>query len=314
MHPTFGWSKPFSIITRVMAISVPIIIVSQIVSIIVVFFSVGDETRLSAFEGLLKFGASYNLFLVTFPFWSIFLACAIPGPKPEKFGVGNLRVKTSLVMLASILLTTGAIVRTYSFFNPRPIDTDDVLYGKPVFYTTQFMMEIFVVAGYALLRFDLLFHIPNGSFGPGDYSMPMKADSEKAQVFTRGDIEDRIASCGIPHQVLEASYSKRTVETRADQPIYAVFFPQSSDVERPQEVEEGADLPPRPPRRVSRRDSVMEYVQQRQSRGSRVFKPSYGGFDAEEVPPVPQTPTAEGWNVAPQFKFTRPRKPPFPPE
>lgn len=251
-----------------MAISVPLIIVVQIASIIALFFSVGDETRLNAFEGVLKFGSSYNLFLVTFPFIVISVACAIPGPRPERFGKGSLRVKTSLVMLASILLATGATIRSYAFFNPRLPVNDDVLYGKPIFYTTQFMLEIIVVALYALLRFDLLFHVPNGSSGPGDYSGGKDDDTEKARVLTREDIEDRIAACQIPHQILHASYSKSATATSANQPVYAVFFPQFPDATGLQALaEEQGRLPPRPPARVSRRQSLMEVVDRRSRSG-----------------------------------------------
>lgn len=280
MHPQIGWSKPFSIITKVMAISVPAIIVMQIVSLIIVFFSVGDMTRLNAFLGVIKFGLSYNLFLVTFPFWSIFLACAVPGPKPEKFGVGNLRVKTSMVMLASALLTTGAIIRTYAFFNPRPQQNNDVLYGKPVFYITQFVMELTVVAMYALLRFDLLFHIPNGASGPGDYAQgSASGDMEKAQYLTREKIEEQIAAYGLPYQILAPSYSKGTVASGVEQQaVYAVFFPHAATNSSIQQDMELANeeqmipiaLPPRPPQRVSRRESFMEVVQRRQSRARPV--------------------------------------------
>lgn len=251
-----------------MAISVPLIIVVQIVSIIALFLSVGDETRLNAFEGVLKLGSSYNLFVVTFPFIVISIACTIPGPKPEKFGTGSLRVKTSLVMLASVLLTTGAILRSYAFFNPRLPVNDDVLYGKPIFYTTQFMLEIIVVALYALLRFDLLFHIPNGSSSPGDYSGERYNDIEKARLLTREDIEDRIVACQIPHQILHALDSKDTAATSASQPVFAVFFPQFPDVTGLQALaEEKGRLPPRPPARVSRRQSLMEAVERRSRLG-----------------------------------------------
>lgn len=112
-------------------------------------------------------------------------------------------------MLASVLLTTGAIIRTYEFFNPRPQQTDDVLYGKSVFYLTQFVMELTVVAMYALLRFDLLFHMPNGASRPGDYAQGgASGDAKKALQFTRESIEDRIAASGMKYQILAPSYSQ----------------------------------------------------------------------------------------------------------
>lgn len=259
MHPQIGWSAPFSIITQAMAISVPAIILIQIGSLIGSFFSADVESRLNGFEGVLKFGSSYNLFLVTFPFIAIFMSCSVPGPKPEKFGVGNLRVKTSMVMFASAALTAGAIVRTYAFFNKRPAVNDDVLFGKPVFYTTQFLLEIIVVAMYALLRFDLLFHVPNGSSGPGDYQRERRADEEKAGLLTRDVVEERIAACNVPYQILESSYAKSTAPTAAGQPILAMFFPQVGTAESPVEIKEG-ELPPRPAAKVSRRQSFMEAI------------------------------------------------------
>lgn len=261
MHPQIGWSRPFSLATRSMALSVPLNIVLLISSLIGFFLSNGVPTRLAAFEGLLKFGVSWNIVLVTFPFLAVGIACAFPGPKPEKFGRGHLRVKTSLVMFSSALLTTGAVVRTYAIFNPRSLAENDVLYGKPVFYTTQFMLEAVVVAGYALLRFDLLFHIPNGSSRPGDYSATNETE-KGGGVFAREDIEEQIAACKVPHQILAAPYSQRRAAKARDyddeQPVFVVFFPSSSSSQALETLAEG-ELPPRPNvGRVSRRQSYME--------------------------------------------------------
>lgn len=318
MHPKIGWSMPFSIITRLMAISVPVLIILQIISIILLFFSTDDASRFNAFETILKFGASYLLILASFPFWAIFLACSIPGPKPEKFGEGHLRVKTSLVMLAAAMLTTGAIVRTYAFFNPRAPDNDDVLYSKPIFYTTQFTLEILVVAAYAIFRFDLLFHIPNGSSKPGDYSKNIFGDTERDQLITRENIETRIAACGVPHQILAASYTKSTVDPRTGEPVYAVFFPQGDsqalNKPDPEELEIEAKLPPRPARRVSRRETLVEYVQQRRPSTMEGTQPSYYDFATESDQSLRRLSTLPSRNVAPQFIFTRPRRPPEPPQ
>lgn len=327
MHPRFGWSTGFSIATRAMAISVPIIIIVQIVSLIVLFFSVNNPARLQAAQGVLKFGTSYNLFLSTFPFISISIACAIPGPKPEKFGTGSLRVKTSLVMFVSAILTTGATIRTYAFFNPRPPINDDVLYGKPIFYTTQFMLEIIVVALYAAMRFDLLFHIPNGSSGPGDYSRGRSGDAEKDALITREDIQERIEACQVPYQILSSSYSKNTATgasiTGVDQPVYAVFFPELSGTAALQTlaVEEG-QLPPRPMQRVSRRQSVMEVMGSRASRRvsqlpSSSFSPtSFGGLPANPrdviSPPVrPRRDTMRSMYLTRSMEQAPPPPPPL---
>lgn len=326
MHPQFGWSAGFSLITTGMAISVPIVILLQIGSLIGLFFSVGVEDRSNGFEGVLKFGSSYNLFLVVFPFLAIGISCAIPGPKPDKFGSGHLRVKTSLVMFVSALLATGAVVRTYAFFNKRLPGNDDVLYGKPIFYTTQFMLEIIVVALYALLRFDLLFHIPNGSSKPGDYSRgnTSAADAEKARLLTREEIEDRLAACQVPYQILRASYAKSSVAapSSADQPIYAVFFPQlpegGEDQQQQREgdaastttaLEEGM-LPPRPARRVSRRQSVLEAFGSRSPAGRGSYTTyRYADSYYDERPRSPRSPDlGRGGERGPVQAPVRPRR------
>lgn len=268
MHPRLGWSKGFSIGTRILALSVPVNIVFQISALIGLFFSVGDQNRLDAFEDMLKVGSSWNLFLVSFPFLAISAACAVPGPRPEKFGVGSLRVKTSMILLAAVMLGTGATVRSYSTFNPRPPTTTDVLYSKAVFYPTQFTLEILVVAMYALLRFDLLFHIPNGSSGPGDYSRATENDPEKASLLTRTEIEERISSCGVPHQILKTSYEKNTTLPGVEQPIYAIFFPSTVVKASAQALEEamkeGNAL--QQPKRVSRRQSLLEALERKSER------------------------------------------------
>lgn len=290
MHPQIGWSAPFSMITRSLALSVPVITILNVVAILVAFLT-NYKTVQDAFLGVVKFGVSYNLVVVAFPFVAVFLACSVPGPRPERFGTGSLRVKTSLVLFTTVCLATGASVRTYSFFNPRPALNADPLYSKPVFYTTQFMLEIVVVALYALLRFDLLFHIPNGSHKPGDYSAAQQngaaarltGDPEKlaaaAALLTRQGIEDRIATSGLPYQILTPAYAKSNTAAAGGgndsdlQPIYAVFFPTASARASGPDLtslEPGAELPPRP-ERVSRRDSIAQGFQRRSSR----------------VPPVP---------------------------
>lgn len=269
MHPRVGWSPGFSIATRVLALSVPVNIVFQISSLIALFFSVGDEARLTAFEDCLKVGSSWNLFLVSFPFLTISAACAIPGPRPEKFGVGSLRVKTSMILLAAVMLGTGATIRSYATFNPKPPNTTDVLYSKAVFYPTHFTLEILVVAMYALLRFDLLFHIPNGSKAAGDYThggstKDGAADPEKAGLLlTRADIEERIATCGVPHQILTTSYAKDTTLPGVEQPIYALFFPSTvlkASAEAMEVALQQGDALARP-QRVSRRQSLLEALE-----------------------------------------------------
>jgi hypothetical protein len=265
MHPAVGWSKPFSLGTTMLAISVPPVIILQIVSISVFFLSTDNPDRADTAVTLLKAGSSWNIWLVTFPFLTIFLACSVPGPRPEKFGSGSLRVKTSLAMLGAALLATGATVRTYGTFNPRPNDSGDVLYSKPVFYITQFSFEIIVVALYAFARIDLLFHVPNGASGPGDYSADKAGDMEEAagRAPSRGEIRDKLEKTGLRHQILKPSYSSSFMPAAGPEPVFAVFYPSAPGAAPPvgslaEDMASEGQLPPRPANRVSRRQSVVE--------------------------------------------------------
>ncbi|KAI3397032.1 hypothetical protein diail_11267 [Diaporthe ilicicola] len=291
MHPDFGWSRPFSLGTTMLAISVPPIIILQITSVSVFFLSTDNQDRSDAAEALLKFGSSWNLWLVSFPFLVTFISCSIPGPRPEKFGSGSLRVKTSMVMFAVALLATGATVRTYSTFNPRPQNSFDVLYGKPVFYVTQFSFEIIVVAMYAIMRFDLLFHIPNGSSGPGDYSSKRLGDTEKAMVLSRGEIRDMLGQTGIHHQILKPSYTSSFMQQNGAEPVFAVFYPSAPDaaslVGLAEDMAAEGKLPPRPADRVSRRQSVMEVFRSTSSSSRLQMRTGVYGLPSQPRPPRP---------------------------
>lgn len=302
MHPQIGWSKPFSYGTSALAISVPFIIINNITAVIGSFLSVGKEEQIKAFEGMLKFGNVWNLFLVTFPFWVTFLACSFPGPRPEKFGVGSLRTKTSLILFSSTLLSIGTIVRFYAIFNPQPLDTTNVLFLKPVFYVTQFTMEFIVVALYALLRFDKLFHIPNGAHGYGSYSKNIATKDAESGIYTRQFIEDRIAQSGVPHQILSASYSQTPSTPGAEQPVYAIFYPQSSATEVIT-IGKESDLArvntARTADRVSRRQGQSARdaigVNRRPSMRESMQMAMPGGLPGWEVVPDPEVPEYLPW-------------------
>lgn len=301
MHPVVGWSKPFSLGTVILAISVPPVIILQIVSISVFFLSTDNPDRADTAVALLKTGSSWNIWLVTFPFLTIFLACAIPGPKPEKFGSGSLRVKTSLAMLGAALLATGATVRTYGTFNPRPKDSGDVLYSKAVFYVTQFSFEIIVVALYAFARIDLLFHVPNGSSGPGDYSANKAGDTEKAVMLSRGEIRDKLEKTGLHHQILKPSYTSSFMQTGTE-PIFAVFYPSAPDaaslVGMAQDMVSEGKLPPRPVDRVSRRQSVVEAFRSTPSISRRAPQGTFG-LPSQPRPPRPPRSTQSMYRTSP---------------
>ncbi|KAH8893899.1 hypothetical protein GQ53DRAFT_684534, partial [Thozetella sp. PMI_491] len=206
MHPHFGWTPAFRFFTLLLAFSVPTVVVLNLVSLSISFYSVGNASRLDTLEKLLKFGASWNMFLSVYPLVALLLSAALPGPRIEGFGRGPYRVKIAVLSFASMALAVGAAVRLATTFNPiRPGTEDDSpLFGKANFYTTGFMLELLVVILYAAARVDLLFHVPDGSLAPGDYSKGYRLDDEGKEKLTKDKIEEMIEDLGAPHQIFDS--------------------------------------------------------------------------------------------------------------
>jgi len=108
--------------------------------------------------------------------------------QPENFGIRPLHVKTTYVQIVALMLVVGAVIRTAGATNVAPVQTPLPIDDKTLFYVTGFLLEIMVVYMHAFLRFDLLFHVPDGASAPGDYSRkaPRGASDDEEKLF--GDI------------------------------------------------------------------------------------------------------------------------------
>ncbi|QPG95229.1 hypothetical protein C2857_007873 [Epichloe festucae Fl1] len=211
MHPSVGWHPVFSYFSLSLIFSVPVVTVLNIVVISVSFFSAGQADRLHTAEKLLKLGSSWNMMLVTMPLVWMFLASAVPGQPPEKFGTGQFRAKATLLVFSAVTLAAGAAVRLAALSNPESPAAMSTLFSKPVFYITQFLLEFATVAAYAAFRVDSLFHVPNGASGPGQYCAK-KLDGEKGggggardgtrSGLTHREIERELEKLGIRYEIL----------------------------------------------------------------------------------------------------------------
>ena len=188
VHPKFGWHPVVSNAFLVIIISVPVVIINNIVFITIFFFTQNKNVGKVA-HGFLLLGAVWTMLLSVFPILVIVIATTIPrapGEKVEKFGSGRLRSKIIILVFASAILFAGAIARIASDIQGRPADAPGKVNSTAVFYTTGFMLEIIVVIGYAVGRVDLRFWIPNGSSGPGDYS---KKETDQEELFPDVDVK-----------------------------------------------------------------------------------------------------------------------------
>jgi hypothetical protein len=190
VHPKFGWSPLMSNVFLAILISVPVIIVNNIVWIVILFFTQNIKV-IDVARGFLILGAVWTMLLSVFPILVVGVVGAIPSPTPvEKFGTGRFRFKIILLVFASAILFTGAITRLVSDLQDRPASNPGEVNSTATFYTTGFMLEIIVVITYAVGRIDLRFWIPDGSSGPGDYS---KKETDQEELFQDVEVKMRMS-------------------------------------------------------------------------------------------------------------------------
>ncbi|KAJ0276762.1 hypothetical protein COL940_008120 [Colletotrichum noveboracense] len=237
--------------------SVPAVIFNNSTALGVSFYHIEDQDRVDTALNVLKAGVSWIMLLAILPVVAVLFAAVIPGPKPERFGVGDTHQKIAVLLIGAILLIAGHAVRLTSILNPEPPDSTDKLLSKEVFYTTGFMLEILVVVFYAVVRIDLLFHVPNGSSQPGDYSRKPKPgeDDYEAALLTKEEIEDELAAMGHPYEIVDSSGLGRDGSGRT----IVAFSTRRMNGEKP------VVLPPRP-QAYSRVQSIRGSV--RSVRGS----------------------------------------------
>jgi len=172
IHPQIGWSAPATKLFWGIIVSVPTIIVWNIINASLSVFLIQPK-QAATIHDLVIFGSCYTLFLCTIPITFLgFTALFPPSTPPERFGKGGLHAKILILIIASSILTVGAVIRLVTTVKVRPKDDPGALNSKAVFYITGFMLEIMVVVMYALARVDLRFYVPDGCTGPGDYSRP----------------------------------------------------------------------------------------------------------------------------------------------
>lgn len=205
--------------------------------------------------------------LSVMPLIILLAAGALPtDKKPEKFGKGSLATKTALLAYASSTLAVGAAIRAATILNPADPNTQDVLFGKSLFYTTGFMLEIFVVILYAVARIDMLFHVPDGSSKPGDYSAAEKVLVKKGFSDMYYDIEEHLGRIGIEYETIGAPIAP---DERSEFVIAKLLMNKGPPNMTPTPGNGGAGdedadtaevfIPPRP-NRVTRRATMMQAI------------------------------------------------------
>ncbi|RDL39859.1 Uncharacterized protein BP5553_04199 [Venustampulla echinocandica] len=170
LHPGWAWARWLSLGFKLYYASIVLMLAALITCTVQSFFTLSINTRRIDRDVQLV-GATYFTVAAFLPVIIILLAFILPKKSNvEKFGEGRFRTKVFVLLFSTIILTLGAAFRTGTAFVPRPQTNPAWYHSKACFYGFNFVIEIIVVALYAIIRVDKRFHIPNGSRGPGDYS------------------------------------------------------------------------------------------------------------------------------------------------
>ncbi|KAI9167038.1 hypothetical protein HJFPF1_03157 [Paramyrothecium foliicola] len=175
-QPRLGWSKAAKWMFTFLYVGIAISLVMVITAIVYNAYTLDTHIKTQMREIQLT-AVTYMAVLSFLPIPITLLAILLPRTTPiDHFGKGSMRTKVVLVLFATTLLALGASWRAGIAFMRRPISQPAWFHHKALFYCINFAIEIVVVLTYALFRFDQLYHIPNGSSAPGDYSRAASAE------------------------------------------------------------------------------------------------------------------------------------------
>lgn len=180
LNPRVGWHPAskifFAIIYCVIGISIGLLIGFTVDSIYTL-----DPKRLRRSRDILLYGSTYFAFTAFLPIPLVLLAMILPRKtQPEAFGAHSLRTKIITLLSGATVLALGAWFRAgTNYLKPRPVAHPGPYQSRACFYIFYFTLEILVIWGYLLARVDLMFHVPDGSKGPGDYARTIVQEKDE---------------------------------------------------------------------------------------------------------------------------------------
>jgi hypothetical protein len=172
-HPTFGWSKPVNFFFRFLYFSIGAALIMVIVAVVYSFYTL-DMAAKQKIRDVQLFAVVFLAVLSFLPIPIAIFSLVWPKSEPaDPFGRGgasSLRTKALIIIFTATLLALGASFRAGTAFYTRPANKPAWFHSKACYYCFIYLVEIISAFTYTLGRFDRLFHIPDGSSAPGDYS------------------------------------------------------------------------------------------------------------------------------------------------
>ena len=180
-HPRSGWHPLFHYFFIVIYVIIFLSLCALITSVIQSFYTLNLNTK-RIDRDILLYGVTFYSVISFLPIVLVIGGLVIPRKtRVEKFGSGRFRHKIAILLVASVLLCSGATFRAAVNYagGKRPRTNPAKYQNKACFYIFNFTVEILVVYLYVLVRVDKRFFVPNGSHGPGDYSRKPESELEK---------------------------------------------------------------------------------------------------------------------------------------
>lgn len=186
LQPKIGWNPAVSIGLKVCYALILGVLVMVITASILSAYTLNMST-LKAVRDVTLAATTYLLVFDTFPLVLLALAQFLPtSDEQETFGEGSMTKKKLIVFVIGCLVVLQAGFKTGSAYMPaRPVTNPAWYQSKAAFYTFQFTIEIIILVTLTVTRPDRMFHVPNGSKKPGDYSRLRLSESTENSV--RGD-------------------------------------------------------------------------------------------------------------------------------
>ncbi|KAF4773903.1 hypothetical protein HER10_EVM0006322 [Colletotrichum scovillei] len=210
LHPNIGWLPAVNVFFLFTYFLIFVCLVCAITALVVSFYTLDPVSLYDC--RVVQLFTSTTLALIAFlPIPILLFAAFYPGlRRPEPFGYGSLTTKIILVLTAATLMTIGAAYRCAVNYAVRPVLFPGWWHHKACYYIFNYDLELVVIFLYALFRFDLRFHVPDGACKPGHYAKGQHAYKRVSTLTVRERFRrGRSGRHGGRHGVI-SSFSRRT--------------------------------------------------------------------------------------------------------
>ncbi|RPB05921.1 hypothetical protein L873DRAFT_1796774 [Choiromyces venosus 120613-1] len=163
-HPRLVGNRLLDRAFLVYYISIVLVLAMVITTTVQSIYTLSTHT-LKIDSNIRKFGTIYFAVFAFAPIPLLLIGKLIPSNTPrQNFGKrGDLTEKTLIVLSASSILTLSTALRVSTFFMPRPVTDPGWFNSRASFYVFTPLLEVVVVAMYAVTRVDQKFHVEGKS-------------------------------------------------------------------------------------------------------------------------------------------------------